>query len=667
MNRGSSKGKGLGAPVVAIFVAILILVALFVYASFSASHVRSTSSPVVAASTIQNQSSISSWSSYSTSASATPVRTSNSSSSVGSLRFNSTQILLASNPGAPVYDAANGYLYMPSTQPPPASAGEYAPGNATLSVLSTSTNKVIAVLRLGDLGSDPLRPMLDPANGEVYVSVTCSPSPIPCSSNSFPQSYLTSIVAIISGKTLISTVRVGSYPTTPILDTQNGDIYVPNYHSNYTSVISGATNMLVANVSVIPGVNGGVFDPANGDIYLTDSRPCDNGCVVGGIPGYVLVVSPDTNAVVGNITLNFEYPSRFAPLPLTNEFQSFDAPSVPAFDPANGDIYVSNNGGNTTSVISGVTNSLIANVVVGDNPGTPVVDSANGDVYVPTAGGVSVISGTTNALITTIKVSAVQATFNPRNGDIYVTSNTEDTCQAGACLVNSTVSIISGATNTVAATVPLCLFPRGTSVDTSNGDVYVSCQSALWEISSTTSPSSTRLGEIIPDCSTLMNVLLNPAPTGAVYIKVVNDQGSTDVTNGTVIVVQSGSFGSLHYCLNMSDVNGSGYLQLAPLYFNGTAGYESGYYNVTLWVGYDNPNATNNPGPSYWGTISSIQIQPYSTIYITAFIPSGAVTMVTSGEGNGIVTTTTTSATTDRLSVPFPLMREGARASQQFG
>ncbi len=478
---------------------------------------------------------------------------------------------------------------------------------------------------------------------------------------------MSSTVAIVSGETLVSMVPVGSYPVTPIFDPQNGDIYVPNYHSNYTSVISGATNTLVANVSVMPGVNGGVFDPANGYIYMTGTLPCNNGCPVGDVPGYVLVISTETNVLVGNITLNFEYPSPYAPLPLTNQFQSFDSPSPPMFDPANGDIYVSNTGGNTTSVISGATNSLLTNVVVGDGPGTPVVDSANGAVYVPTGSGVSVISGSTNALTTTLGVSAGQPVFNPMNGDIYVPSQTQDVCQAGACLINSTISIISGATNTVVATVPLCTFPSGSSVDTSNGDVYVSCQAAVWVISPTTQSSSTststRLGELIPDCSTLMNVQLNPATEGAVYMKVVTDQGGTVVTNGTVIVIQDGPFNegneeSLHYCINMGDVNGTGYMQLAPLYFNGTAGYTSGYYNFTLWVGYDNPNATNNPGPSYWATIPLIQIQPDSTIYITASIPSGVVTVVTSSEGNSTVTTTT-SATTTGVSIPFPLTRGG--------
>ena len=59
-----------------------------------------------------------------------------------------------------------------------------------------------------------------------------------------------------------------------------------------------------------------------------------------------------------------------------------------------------------------------------------------------------------------------------------------------------------------------------------------------------------------------------------------------------------GNFGlTNHYCISMRDVNGTGYLQLAPVNFNGTRGehdfISSGYYNVTLVAGHE---ATNNQG-----------------------------------------------------------------------
>ena len=150
----------------------------------------------------------------------------------------------------------------------------------------------------------------------------------------------------------------------------------------------------------------------------------------------------------------------------------------------------------------------------------------------------------------------------------------------------------------------------------------------------------------LPTCVGPTNTLLNPAPKGTVYMKVVTDQG-TVVTNGTLNVTQSGNLtngerGDTNgYCISMGDVNGTGYLQLALINktLPGDGFIASGYYNVTLVAGY-------NHGPWYLATIPSIQVHPNSTIYVTVSVPSGVVAVITSNEGSSAVTTTTTSATT---------------------
>ncbi|HXD10131.1 MAG TPA: hypothetical protein VN653_08720, partial [Anaerolineales bacterium] len=53
--------------------------------------------------------------------------------------------------------------------------------------------------------------------------------------------------------------------------------------------------------------------------------------------------------------------------------------------------------------------------------------------------------------------------FNPRNGYMYVTNESE-----------ATVSVIDAATNEVIATVPVGLSPRAVTYNTRNGDMYVS-------------------------------------------------------------------------------------------------------------------------------------------------------------------------------------------------
>lgn len=146
-------------------------------------------------------------------------------------------------------------------------------------------------------------------------------------------------------------------------------------------------------------------------------------------------------------------------------------------------------------------------------------------------------------------------------------------------------------------------------------------------------------------CALPANTLLNPAPKGTVYMKVVTDQG-TVIANGTLFVNQFGNTTNGNrilrnpYCISLGDINGTGYLQLAAL--NGTGGaaenstfLTSGYYNVTLVAGYDQ-------GPGYVATIPSIQVHPNSTIYVTVYVPSGVVTVITSNEGSSTVTTATT-------------------------
>jgi len=520
-----------------------------------------------------------------------------------------------------VLDPTNGDIYVSNA------------GNGTVSVISSSTNTVLAVLRVGSLWSSPSPPVLDPDNGELFVSLETQ-----------------NTVVIISGETVVATLPVGVAgidPLTPVFDSQNGDIYVPADASGFVSVISGATNTVVANVTVGCCIVGAAFDPANGDIYLTG----------GPQGGVVLAISGVTNAVVGNLTLDFG-PSS---CPWVDEVpgnltcaQYDDGPSTPVFDPANGDIYVSNGGGNTTSVISGATNSLVTNVVVGgssgaiiegsgvievntNGPGTPVIDTANGNIYVTTGVAISVISSATNDVIANLKLGdpPLSPLINSMNGYIYVPIMTMDNCRADVCRLNSTLSIISGTTNAIVATVGICNYPDSV-FDWSNGDVYVSCQDGTaWVISSTTGSStttSTTFGS--PGiCGAPPDTAMNFSWEGQHdYMRVVTDKGMV-ITNGTLEVTEVRGGDTTTGWVALGGANGTGYVPLG-------AYFTSGYFNVTLVASY------NNRGPCYTATIPSFQFNLNSSVYVTVSIPSGVVTVVTSNGGSSsAVTTTTTSAT----------------------
>ena len=85
----------------------------------------------------------------------------------------------APKPQVAVSDPADGDIYVSNA------------GNGTVSVISSSTNMVVAVLRVGNLSSSPLPPVFDSSNGKLYAAISSGDT-----------------VAVISGETLVSTVRM---------------------------------------------------------------------------------------------------------------------------------------------------------------------------------------------------------------------------------------------------------------------------------------------------------------------------------------------------------------------------------------------------------------------------------------------------------------------------
>jgi YVTN family beta-propeller protein len=104
-------------------------------------------------------------------------------------------------------------------------------------------------------GIFPFGAAFDSANGYIYVTN-------PNSKN----------VSVISGSTnkVIACIGVGSEPYGAAFDSANGYIYVTNANSNNVSVINGATNKVIASIGVGSSPYGAAFDSANGYIYVTN-------------------------------------------------------------------------------------------------------------------------------------------------------------------------------------------------------------------------------------------------------------------------------------------------------------------------------------------------------------------------------------------------------------
>jgi YVTN family beta-propeller protein len=91
------------------------------------------------------------------------------------------------------------------------------------------------------------------------------------------------------------------------------------------SVINGATNTALGNITVGAGPYGIAYDPSNGCLYVTNY---DNATVS--------VINGTTNTVIGNITVGTD-------------------PVGVAYDSSNGYLYVANYGSMSISVVSTAT------------------------------------------------------------------------------------------------------------------------------------------------------------------------------------------------------------------------------------------------------------------------------------------------------------------------
>ena len=379
-----------------------------------------------------------------------------------------TILLGTANPYGVAYDSTNGNLYVTQAD------------SSIVSVVSGSTNSLITTV---SVGGNPQGIIFDSSNRDIYVA-----------------DYSSGTVSVISGSnnSVIATVTVGAQPYGLAFDSTIGDIYVGNggtcsesgcsEHPGFVSVISGSSNKVIANVNAGDNPTSITFDSANQDVYVITS----------GENPIVSIIHTLTNTAIaqwdfgGNPRGIFFNPSNeefYFIMTNPNMVVVVNAPSDPVvatvpvgsvygdylytiFDPANGNIYVTNahyasgvGYSGMVLVISGSTNTVIANVSVGKVPQAITVDTTNGDVYVAddVTGNLSVISGSTNAVVSTtpIGVGIFALACDSTNGDIY------------AANVNGTISVISGQTNEVIGKISVTDNRiQYLAFDSANGEVY---------------------------------------------------------------------------------------------------------------------------------------------------------------------------------------------------
>ena len=158
---------------------------------------------------------------------------------------------------------------------------------------------------------------------------------------------------------IIGNLSVGAYPWGLAVDSNNGDIYVANDHSNNVSVISGSINTVIGSIPVGSFPIGVAFDSATNTVLVANYLGPNNQTGTGNLT----VIDGSTNLPVGSVTIG--------------------SPRHIAWDASNGYLYVTNGtlavGG--LSVVNGVTDKIVGNISLGpytDAFEQVALDPANG-------------------------------------------------------------------------------------------------------------------------------------------------------------------------------------------------------------------------------------------------------------------------------------------------
>jgi YVTN family beta-propeller protein len=156
----------------------------------------------------------------------------------------------------------------------------------------------------------------------------------------------------VSGRTI--TVNVGTNPDAIAVNPITNQIYVANSGSNNVSVINGATNQTISNITVGMAPTAIAVNPVTNRIFVANSGD-----------GTVTVIRGATN--------------------LTSKVTVGTMPIALAVNPTTNHIYVANAGSNTVTVIDGMSDQTTT-LAAGTSPSALSINSMTGQVYVANSG-----------------------------------------------------------------------------------------------------------------------------------------------------------------------------------------------------------------------------------------------------------------------------------------
>jgi len=281
----------------------------------------------------------------------------------GSNITNETFPCRCSAPNNILFDPDNGYFYV---------ANGNAPG---VTVYNGSNESFVGTLPVPGSGFYGLA--LDSATDNLYVSGTTCPTGPDC-----PPGYL--YIVNLSTDAVLGPLVIGGQPVGgSVFDPLNGEVYITNYGNSNVSVVNAATNTIAGSIPVGTNPLGISLDPANGNLYVMD-RGANNVTVINGSTDTVVGaistgIDPDFAAYVPTLEELFVSNSGSAYLTVINTSTDRSAGDVPLpngvvigvlYDPQNGLVFVA--GGGNPWALDPVSGAVLGAVPLGIGGGSSV-------------------------------------------------------------------------------------------------------------------------------------------------------------------------------------------------------------------------------------------------------------------------------------------------------
>ncbi len=305
------------------------------------------------------------------------------------------------------------------------------PASNTVSVIDASTNTVTATI---PVGNNPSGVVVSPDGARAYVS----------------NGDDTLSVIDTGANTVAATIPCSCFPGFAAITPDGKSLYLPTVFSSEVLVISTASNSVVGTITT-PGnlPFAAVATPDGSRVYVLATPDF--------LTGSVLVVDTATNTVVQSIPVN--------------DGPGFGISPDITISPSGANVYVtgvSDSFADSVQVISTASNTVTATIPLGSGGDGIAVSRDGTKVYVaelfPVLG-VGIIDTATNTLeASTIGLSGrfpFALGVTPDGASLYVANGQLDNTEG-------TVSVVSTATNTVTAEIPIGLAPFALAISNLN-------------------------------------------------------------------------------------------------------------------------------------------------------------------------------------------------------